>query len=130
MKTLTNNNIALAIYEASKDKKGRELREYLENVVKFLARKRFLSKSPAILVSLKKIINEKEGTIEAYVASAKKLGTETKHQVVQSIKKRYGAKDVILEEALDQGLLGGMRIEVNDEVIDLTYKNKLGKLKE
>ena len=35
---------------------------------------------------------------------------------------------MVLKESLDAGLLGGFRIEVKDEVIDLTSRNKLRKL--
>ena len=37
---------------------------------------------------------------------------------------------VIFKEKIDEKLLGGFRIEVNDEVIDLTLKNKIFKLEE
>ena len=36
----------------------------------------------------------------------------------------------IFNEVLDEKLLGGFKIEVNDEIIDLTIKNKLEKLQE
>ena len=46
------------------------------------------------------------------------------------LKERYQQKEVILVEVLDEKLLGGFKMEVNDEVIDLTIKNKIGKLQE
>ena len=44
------------------------------------------------------------------------------------MKKRYSAKEVALNPVLDKTLLGGMRVEVSDEVIDLTLKNKVEQL--
>jgi len=130
MATISNNDIARSIYFGSKDKAGAELQAYYKNVVQFLFRKKLLSKSKEILLILRKIINKEEGIIDAKVLSVEKLYHETKEDLVHLLKKRYHAREVILKEKYDQVLLGGMRIEVNDEVIDLTIKNKLGQLQE
>ena len=34
----------------------------------------------------------------------------------------------MLVESLDSKLLGGLKVEVNNEIIDLSIKNKIGKL--
>ena len=68
--------------------------------------------------------------MEAKVGSVARLKTETKHHLMHSLKKRYDAKDVILNEALDEKLIAGIRIEVGDEVIDLTMRNKIKQLQE
>jgi ATP synthase F1 delta subunit len=128
MTVISNNNIAEAIYLASKD--ATEEKQFFYKVVRFLARNRLLSKWKDILLSLNKIVNEKEGRVETKVFSRKKLNENTKKEITQFLSKRYGGKTIILNESLDEKLLGGYKIEVNDEVIDLTIKNKLGKLQE
>ena len=129
MVKISNSDIARSIYEGAKENKG-NLSSYLKNVVKFLAKKRLISKVPEILLQLKKIINKEEGILEAKVLSATKLGGEAKYSIMHSLQKRYDAKDVILDEAIDEKLLGGVRIEAGDEVIDLTMRNKIKKLQE
>jgi F-type H+-transporting ATPase subunit delta len=128
MTAISNNNIAEAIYLAGKD--ANEEKQFLHKVIQFLVRKRLLSKSKDILLILNKIINEKEGRLMVKVSSQKKLNENTKKEITQSLSKRYGGKTIILEESLDEKLLGGYKIEVNDEIIDLTIKNKLGRLQE
>jgi F-type H+-transporting ATPase subunit delta len=128
MTAISNNSIAEAIYLASKDAK--EEKQFFHKVIQFLVRKRLLSKSKDILLSLNKIINEKEGRLVVKVSSQKKLTENIKKEITQSLSRRYGGKTIILEESLDEKLLGGYKIEVNDEVIDLTIKNKLGRLQE
>ena len=130
MPAISNNNIANAIFQGSKGKTGNDLHKYSQNVVKFLAKKRFLSKSRDILERLNKIANDKEGIIEVKLRSAKRLAPETKHHLATTLKKRYRAKDVVWNEVIDEKLLGGFRVEINDEVIDLTIKNKINKLQE
>lgn len=126
MAKISTNNISRAIYLASKD--GADMSVFYKNTVKFLARKRLLTKSKDILLKLNKIINEEHGVIEVKVKSAKKLHEEVKKEIIHLMKKRYEAKEVFLEESLDERLLGGVHIQVNDEVIDLSLKNKMNKL--
>lgn len=128
MTTISNNDIARAIYLMSKDKSSSEQTKISEKVVNFLFKKRMLSKASLVLSQLSKIINQAEGRVIAKVSSVEKLSHQTKTHLEHSIKKRYGAKEVVLNESLDSKLLGGLKIEVNNEVIDLSIKNKIGKL--
>lgn len=130
MSSISNNQIAQAIYLSTKGKRGRELGETLENTTRFLIRRRLTSRAPDILSRLNQIINEKEGTVVAKATSAKKLGGIIKKDLIHLLKKHYLAKEVLLEEQIDERVLGGVRIEVGDEVIDLTLKNKIGQLKD
>ena len=130
MTTISNKDIARAIYLVSKDKTHVELHEVINKVVKFLARRRLLSKAGDILKRLNKIINHENQKIVAKLLSAQKLKEETKKDLIFLLKKRYRAKEVVLLESLDKKLLGGIRIEINNEIIDLTIKNKIKKLQE
>ena len=130
MSTLSNNDIAKAIYLISKDKTNAEVKSINVKIVEFLARKGLLSKAKNILERLDKIINYENKRIVAKVLSAENLGIKLKKELMFFLKERYKAKEVVLAEALDPKLLGGLRLEVNDEVIDLTVKNKIKKLQE
>lgn len=130
MKTLSNNEIARAIYTLSKEKRGAEQKKVFDKVVQFLSRRRLLAKAPLILKELEKIINKETGRVVAHVGSAEKLSADTKSHLVHDLKKRYGAKEVAIIEEVDTKLIGGIKVEANDEVIDLSVKNKIGKLQE
>ncbi|OIO29246.1 hypothetical protein COX93_03170 [Candidatus Nomurabacteria bacterium CG_4_10_14_0_2_um_filter_30_12] len=130
MSIISNNDIANVIYLVSKDKRETELRYIDTKIVKFLARKRFLSKSTDILERLEKIINHENKKIIVKISSAKKLKEETKIELSLFLKKRYKIEKVVFDEMIDEKLLGGIRIEVDDEIIDLTIKNKIRKLQE
>jgi len=130
MAVLSHNDIARAIYLMSKGKSDAEQSGISSKVVKFLSRRRLLSQAPHILTQLSKIMNQEEGRIVAKVSSVEVLNSQTKVSLEQSLKKRYGAKEVVLKESLDPKLLGGIRVEVNSEVIDLSMKNRIEKLQE
>jgi F-type H+-transporting ATPase subunit delta len=130
MTVILNKNIAHAIYLASKDKNHEEQSLVFKKVAQFLARKRLLSKTKEILSFLNKIINEHEGRVVAKVSSVEKINEKTHREITQALAHHYKAKEIKIVENLDKKLLGGLKIEVNDEVIDLTIKNKIGKLQE
>ena len=130
MATLSNNNIAHAIYLSSKDKSEQEQALFFKKIAQFLSRKRLLSQAPDILSRLDKIINEADRRIVVKLSSKEHLGEDTKKEIANILKERYGVEKIIFVESLNEKLLGGFKIEVNDEVIDLTVKNKIGKLQE
>lgn len=128
MATITNNDIAKAIYLGTKDLKGDALHVAMKNTVAFLARKNLLSKQKDILARLQRIVNEERGALEVSVWSKDKLSDKTKHEIKHILTERYGDKELILEEHIDESLLGGFKLGIKDEMIDLTLKTKIKNL--
>ena len=130
MSAISNNNIARAIYLKIKGKDQREQATLFLKIIQFLARKRLLTKASDILARMSKIANEEEGRVVARVSSGKILDEKTMLQLKQSLASRYRVKEIDLLFKTDEKLIGGFKIEVGDEVIDLTIKNKIRKLQE
>ncbi len=130
MTVISNNNIAEAIYSELMGKDLREQSLIFPKIVKFLVKKRLLNKTPDIFKHLEKIINRKEERVVAKVSSGSNLDEKTKHELKHLLAVRYKAKEIELILNIDEKLLGGYKIEVNDEIIDLTMKNKINKLQE
>lgn len=125
---LSPKHIAQAIYASAKDKTGAERDRALELSVEFLARKNLLGKAPEILKHLERVKNQDLKIVSAAVTSRTPLTKYAEDEVKHALKKRYKAEDIILELQEDKSLLGGIKIEANDEVIDLSFKNKLNQL--
>lgn len=130
MATISNNNIAEAIYFLSKDKNEKDISILIDNVIKFLIRKRLLSKSKDILNQLEKISNKEEGIVIVRLKSSKRLNENIRNEIQRIIQNKYNAQNVILKEEIDESVLGGFKLEIKDEIIDLTVSNKLKKLQE
>jgi F-type H+-transporting ATPase subunit delta len=128
MATISINNIARAIYESSHDKEGKELDIVTKKAVSLISQKHLLSKSKEIINQLEKIIDKSEGIVRAKVCTKEKVDKKIIDEIEDYIKKRYKVKNAILEFEVDPKLLGGIRIEVGDEIIDTTLKNKIKKL--
>lgn len=128
MATLSNTDIARAIYETSKGKKGEGLTLELRKVVQFLYRKNLLSNKLDIIEKLRKIINTEEGIVTAKVLSVKGIEEGFRKDLINFLKERYRANVVEVEEESDDKILGGVRVEINNEVIDMTLKNQITQL--
>lgn len=130
MATLSINNLARAVYESSKGKEGKTLDDFIVDVVNFLKEKRLLSKKDAFLSALERIIDKEEKITRAKISTKDKPKDELKKRLEEFIKERYKVKDVILTFKENPELLGGIKVEIGDEVMDVTLRNKLNKLQD
>lgn len=130
MTAISNKDIACACCLVLKGKTPTEQSAIFKKIVQFLIRKRLLPRSSGILSELNEILNEEDGRVVVKIKSAKKINEKERGELVKFLKRRYSAKEIILNESLDESLLGGVRIEANNEIIDLSIKNKITKLKE
>ena len=128
MATISTNNLARAIYESSVGKSGGELDVVVRNAVNLISQKHLLSKSKEILASLEKIIDKNEDVVRAKISSRTKIDKKNIDEIEDFIKRRYKTKNTILEFEIDEKLLGGIKIQIGDEIIDTTLKNKIRKL--
>ena len=128
MAKISPKNIAEAIYKATEGKSGQDLAITVKRSAQLLADKRLLTKSGEVLKALQNIFDKKTGTVRAKVTTAKSLGNEKQAKIKNEIKEKYKAKAVEGEFFENKELLGGMRVEVGDEVLDNTHRNKLKKL--
>jgi len=128
MSKISIKNLANAIYESSKNKEGKELDELMANSAHLISSKHLLSKSEQILSTLETIIDKDQGIVRATINSKSKLTPKTIEEISDFIKNRFKAKEVILELKENPNLLGGIKIEIGDEVIDTTLRHKLNSL--
>lgn len=130
MTTVSIKNLAIAINESSKGKEGKELDALMTDCVKMIASKHLLDKSKQLLKTLEEVIDQEYEVTRAIVTSRTKLNTKMKEEVEDFIKKRYKTKEVILELKEDPNALGGIKIEIGDEVIDTTLRTRLNQLQD
>jgi len=128
MATISIKNLAHAIYESSCGKDGAELDRVVQNTIHLISQKHLMNKSKEILASLEKIIDKNEEIVRATISSRVKLEKKIINEIEDFIKKRYKAKNTVLEFKIDEKLLGGIKIEIGDEIIDTTLKSKIHKL--
>ena len=128
MTNISPKNIAEAVYEATEGKSGQSLAVVLKRSVQMLKDKRMLGKSDEVISALQNIFDKKTGTVRMKVTTAKSLGHRERSKLQNEIKEKYKAQIVVGEFFEKPELLGGIRVEIGNEVLNNTYKNKLNKL--
>jgi F-type H+-transporting ATPase subunit delta len=64
----------------------------------------------------------------AHVTSAFSLNTEQEYDIIAQLKKRTGAREIKLLTNIDKSLLGGLKVQIGTNVIDMSLKGQLQEL--
>lgn len=123
------NNLARAIYESSSGKDEASLNILYKNIIRLLSEKHLINKSKHLLDKLQKIIDKDEDIIRVKITSRNELTKSTIKELEEFIKDRYKAKNVVMTFDKKEELIGGIKLEIKDEIIDITLKSKVNKLK-
>jgi F-type H+-transporting ATPase subunit delta len=83
---------------------------------------------PAISAQYRALVNASSGVSDALIVSAFPLDAGQLADVVATLEKRFGRK-LNPSVAVDESLIGGIRVEVGDEVLDTSVKARLEQMK-
>ena len=128
MASISIKNLARAIYESSYGKEGNDLDLILEKSSIFIRDKNLLGRKEEILEAIENIINKENGVIKIRVSTSDKLKDDLQKEIEEFIKKKYKAKEVLIEKVENTKLLGGIKIEIGNDIIDTTLSNKVYQL--
>ncbi|MDF1603762.1 F0F1 ATP synthase subunit delta [Nocardioides sp. YIM 152315] len=78
----------------------------------------------AALAAYRNVAAEAHGEAVATVRVVSPLGKAERDRLADALSKQYGKK-VHLNEVVDPGVLGGLRVEIGDDVIDGTVSSRL-----
>lgn len=70
------------------------------------------------------LYNEEHGIIKGYAYTTEPVGKEITDKFQALMTKKLG-KEVMIENKIDRTIIGGIKLEVGDDVWDNTIKNKL-----
>ena len=99
----------------------------LANFLKLVVRNNKISEIKNIAAGFRSVLSEAAGVATAKVESAKPLTEEQVADLITALKKFTG-KEISIEITENSKLLGGVRIYLDDELIDLSLIGKLKKL--
>jgi F-type H+-transporting ATPase subunit delta len=100
----------------------------MKDFVTYLAKKKMLGDADAIIAEYRKLYNHQHNIVEATVTLIERLPERTRLELREALKKKYKAKEVHMLEKVDARLIGGMKVQVGDEVYDSSIKNTLRQL--
>ena len=119
--------LALALYEASKDKKGKELDKVIANFSAYLSQHYLVSMIPSILIELENIHFLNEGIVATKVTSPAELD-KTEIKKISDLVKAKTKQEVVVKTEEDKDLVGGAVIKYNDKIIDMSIRQQLNNL--
>jgi F0F1-type ATP synthase delta subunit len=71
------------------------------------------------------------GIVEVVAVSARQLNDKARRNVEAQVRELYpGAKQITISEQLDQSVIGGVRLELANQQLDLSIRSKLNKFKQ
>ncbi|WP_231425874.1 MULTISPECIES: ATP synthase F1 subunit delta [Pedobacter] len=73
--------------------------------------------------------NQIKGIVTADVTTATTLSDTAKAQIIETVKKELGANEVIVNEKIDEKLIGGFILKVGDKQFDASIASGLNKLR-
>ena len=105
-----------------------EIQKKTTNFLRVLGAAKRLSLLPDILQEYQQLLAKKNKQKNVLITSAFKLNQSQEEEITEHLKKRYG-ENLTTKVEIDKNLIGGITIKSGDEVIDLSTKGKLLKLK-
>ncbi len=97
------------------------------NTLALMASKRRLFVVPQMIRALRAMIAEQKGEVTADVVSAKALTKTQSDKLAKALAAAIG-KDVKLNAAVDESLIGGLVVKVGSKMIDTSIRSKLNTL--
>lgn len=88
-----------------------------------------LKSAGKIMQKFSELYDRAHGIVAAEIQSREELPQDVLQKVEKFVKERYGAKEVELKIAVNEGVRGGIIVKVGDEVLDASVKAQLKRLK-
>ena len=106
---------------------GKELNDEGKNLISLLIENGRLALLPVIAEEFEKLKAEQSGQIEADIASAFPLSEAQVKEMVGMLEKRFSRK-VTVQVSVDPELIGGVKINAGDVVIDASVRGQLNNM--
>ena len=107
--------------------KAMKLSPALAGTLGLMAEKRRLYVLPQLIDTLKGVIAEHKGEVTAEITAAKALTKTQTEKLAKALKAAVG-KDVNINTAVDESLIGGLVVKLGSKMIDTSIRSRLNAL--
>ena len=130
MKISRIRQYAVALLEMTDGLPQAEADKAVADFAKHLAKERMLGQAPEIMNEYQTLYNKKHGIVEATVTVVNRLEGPALSELKDTLKKKFSAADVKITQTVDERLLGGMKIQIGDQIFDSSLQNSIQQLQE
>lgn len=124
---ITTHQYAQGLYEALREVKPEEHDKVIDNLVEVLRKNNELDKFQAVVSAYESLDLEQQGIKQAEVTFARDV--EMNKTILEELNTVAGSK-LQVEKKVDEEIIGGVVIRVDDTLIDASVKGQLNTLKE
>jgi F-type H+-transporting ATPase subunit delta len=117
--------IARAVSSLAEGRNKKEIETLAKDTVAFLAKNKMITHANELLVQIEKEENKKEGILVAEITVKEKLSKSTKDNISNMLEKQYKGNKIEIREKLDDKIIGGIKIKIEDTVIDNTIIGRM-----
>ncbi len=118
---------AASLLELAKGATKKEVPVIVDQFIQYLVRSRQFRFASKILEQLENLIRTEEGKIKVVVQSVNRIDKFTRGHILNFLRKQES--EVEFEETIDPNILGGVRLRLNDLLVDATLSGQLEKLR-
>lgn len=117
------------LFDLTDGKSEQEVLGVIQEFAQQLKKDGQLKNAGKIMEKFADIYNARNEIVEANVASARKLEEAQLNKIVDFIKEKYAAKDVVINNIIDEKIQGGLIMRIGDEILDASISAQLKKMK-
>jgi F-type H+-transporting ATPase subunit delta len=126
---ITASQYAKTLYELTLDKTQKDIDSAVLGLAEILIKKNQMRLLPIVIEKFNEIWNKENGVVEAEVISRGELSNELRNKLRNYISNKYQAKEVLINNIINESIKGGIIIRVGDEVMDGSVSRQLRELK-
>lgn len=126
---VTVKQYAQTLLELTDGKSEAEVLDVIKKFTEVLQKDGQFKNTEKITEKFVELYNAKNGIVGAIVTSARKLSEQQISEIEKFVKGKYQAKEVEIENIVDEHIKGGVVIKVGDEVMDGSIEGQLKKMR-
>ncbi len=129
MRKLGTTEYAEILSALTEGKSDTEAKAALKVFSGFLVKHKAAGMIDDIRKAYERLIDKKEGRVRGTIGVAAKLSESERKEIESAVKKLFHTKEIVLEEKMDETLIGGWRVRTDEYLIDASLKGRLDRLK-
>ncbi len=126
---ISSKQYAQTLFELTVGKSADEIDRVVVQFFNKLKDNGHLKLLEAIIKKFVAIYNKENAIVQVQVITKSGIDQTTREQVEKFIKKKYQAKEAVLENIIDENIKGGIIIKTENEIWDGSVARKLRELK-
>lgn len=120
---------AQTLFELTDGKSEQEISDVVKSFSGQLKKDGQMKNAGKIMEKFSQLYNQAHGIVEAMVITKEALRKDAEGRIENLIKEKYSAKEVIIENKIDEKIRGGIIIRIGNDVMDGSVETQLKKLK-